>query len=42
MKGLVFVAPEGYDSQADLDGWVERCVKFISTLPPRTAGRTTR
>jgi TfoX/Sxy family transcriptional regulator of competence genes len=35
MKGYVYVAPAGLDSQAELEAWVDRCVKFVGTLPPR-------
>ncbi len=35
MKGYVYVAPPGFDSHADLESWVERCVKFVGTLPPK-------
>jgi len=35
MKGFVYVAPAGIDSQADLEAWVERCVMFVSTLPKK-------
>jgi len=35
MKGYVYVAPDGLDSQAELEAWVERCVKYVGTLPPR-------
>ena len=35
MKGYVYVAAAGFDSQAELEAWVERCVKFVGTLPPK-------
>jgi len=35
MKGYVYVDPPGFDAQADLEAWVERCVRFVSTLPKR-------
>ena len=35
MKGYVYVAPDGLDSQAELEAWVERCVQYVGTLPPR-------
>jgi len=28
MKGYVFVAPEGIDSDAELDNWVDKCIEF--------------
>ena len=35
MKGYVYVAPAGFDAQADLEAWVERCLQFVGTLPPK-------
>ena len=35
MKGYVYVAPAGFDSAAELEAWVERCVTFVRTLPKR-------
>lgn len=28
MKGYVFVTPEGYDTDEDLDYWIQLCVNF--------------
>jgi len=35
MKGFVFVESAGLDSDEDLKGWVDRGIKFVSTLSPR-------
>lgn len=35
MKGYVFVAAGGFDTDAGLSGWVERAVRFVSTLPAK-------
>ena len=35
MKGFVYVAPEGFDSDAALEDWIGRCAKFVQTLPPK-------
>src|SRR4051812_42453102 len=35
MAGWVVVAPEGVDSDDDLQAWVDRAVAFVSTLPPK-------
>ncbi len=35
MKGYVFVDPAGFDSDADLAGWVERALRFVATLPAK-------
>lgn len=32
MKGYVFVDAKGFDSDRDLRAWVERAVKFVTTL----------
>jgi len=33
MKGLLFVAPDGYKTKAQLAKWVERGLSFTKTLP---------
>ncbi len=35
MKGWLFVAPEGFDSDADLAAWVGRGLEFAGSLPPK-------
>lgn len=35
MKGLVFVDPDGYRTNAALAKWVERGLAFTETLPPK-------
>ena len=35
MKGYVYVAPEGFESDAALEGWIGRCAKFVQTLPAK-------
>ncbi len=35
MKGFVFVGPEGFESDPDLEAWIERSLRFVSTLPPK-------
>jgi TfoX N-terminal domain len=35
MKGYVFVAPEGFEADADLAKWVDYCVAFVTSLPPK-------
>jgi TfoX/Sxy family transcriptional regulator of competence genes len=35
MKGFVYVAAEGFESDADLRDWVERGTRFARSLPPR-------
>lgn len=37
IRGMLFVNPEGYASQEDLKDWVERGLKFASSLPPKEA-----
>ena len=37
MKGMVYVAPEGLESDADLADWVSICNQFAESLPPRNA-----
>ena len=35
MRGFVYVDPDGFESDHDLDAWVSRCVQFVSSLPPK-------
>ena len=35
MKGYVYVSPEGVESDADLQYWVELCADFVLSLPPK-------
>jgi hypothetical protein len=32
MKGFLFIGPEGFDADADLDFWVEKALEFNSCL----------
>ncbi|MEQ1591598.1 MAG: TfoX/Sxy family protein [Thiobacillaceae bacterium] len=41
MKGFVYVAPTGFESDDDLADWVKRCLDFVTTLPA-AAGQHTR
>lgn len=35
LKGFIYVAPRGIESDQDLQTWVERCIDFASSLPPK-------
>ncbi len=35
LKGFIYVAPEGFESDADLHIWVSLCEGFNRTLPPK-------
>ena len=35
MKSMVYVRPEGYEADADLERWVETAVRFAKTLPAK-------
>jgi TfoX/Sxy family transcriptional regulator of competence genes len=35
LKGMVYVAPEGLDSDDDLASWVGRGVGYAASLPPK-------
>lgn len=37
MKGMVYVAPAGIKTEAQLKKWLTICTDFISTLPPKTS-----
>ena len=33
MKGYVFVDPPGFEDDSELGGWIERCHRFVQSLP---------
>ena len=35
MRGFVYVGLKGFESDVDLNGWVERGVRFASSLPAK-------
>ena len=35
LKGFVYVAQQGFQSDDDLQAWVDRAVKFARSLPPK-------
>ncbi len=35
MEGFVYVAPEGFETDPELDSWVRLSLDFISKLPPK-------
>lgn len=35
MKGFVYVEPEGFASDDDLESWVRLCEEFVGGLPPK-------
>jgi len=41
MQGYVFIDPAGLGSKAALQGWIDRALAYVRTLPPKTgeAGR---
>jgi hypothetical protein len=43
MKGFVYVVPQGYETDADLQRWVDLGVSYVTSLPakpsPGTGGR---
>jgi hypothetical protein len=40
MAGFVRVMPDGYRTAASLGKWVKRGVKFVESLPPKSAGES--
>lgn len=36
-RGMVYVATEGVADDEDLAGWIDRAVRFTTTLPPKPA-----
>jgi hypothetical protein len=41
MRGFVYVAPAGLRTARELAAWVDRAVRFASSLPPRKAAKRT-
>ena len=35
LKSMIYVEPEGYDTDDDLDSWVARAADFAKTLPKK-------
>ncbi len=35
LRGYVYVAPAGFESDELLQEWVEMCLSFVRTLPPK-------
>jgi TfoX/Sxy family transcriptional regulator of competence genes len=35
LKGFIYVAPKGFESDGDLQQWVSRCEQFVTSLPPK-------
>lgn len=35
LKGYVYLAPEGFESDDDLASWVDRGLRFADSLPPK-------
>ncbi|ANH38513.1 hypothetical protein I601_2085 [Nocardioides dokdonensis FR1436] len=38
MRGWIIVDSEGLSSEQDLGSWVDRAVRHVRTLPPKTGG----
>jgi len=35
MKGMIYVEPEGLNSNEELTFWLDACINFIHSLPPK-------
>jgi len=35
LKGLIYVDSEGIAEDEDLKAWVDRCMSFMNSLPPK-------
>ncbi|MFQ5630691.1 MAG: TfoX/Sxy family protein [bacterium] len=35
MKGMIYVDPDGFAEDADLQDWVQRGLNFVQALPPK-------
>ena len=34
LKGMLYVSPQGVESDTDLESWVKICSRFADSLPP--------
>lgn len=42
LRGLIFVEPPGFRSDADLASWLARATTFVTALPPKTSKKRAR
>jgi len=35
LKGMVYVQPEGLETDSALDYWILECLEFVDSLPPK-------
>jgi len=35
LKGMVYVEPEGIESESSLSYWLSECLEFVDSLPPK-------
>lgn len=35
MKGMIYVSPDGLETDEDLEYWLKLCVEFVLSLPPK-------
>jgi hypothetical protein len=35
LKGMVYVSPKGFESDANLAKWISLCTGFVESLPPK-------
>jgi len=35
MKGMIYVKPQGLNTDENLNEWLHFCIEFIYTLPPK-------
>ncbi|MBN2178602.1 MAG: TfoX/Sxy family protein [Deltaproteobacteria bacterium] len=35
MRGWLMISPEGCETDEDLSGWIDRCLDFALSLPPK-------
>ena len=40
MKGMIYVSPEGFEEDADLEYWLVTCLDFVRSLPPKKPKKT--
>ena len=35
LRGFVYVEPGGLEDEGALESWIDRCLAFVDTLPPK-------
>lgn len=42
LTGIIYVLPEGIKTRRQLAGWIDQCVSYVETLPPKKKKKSNR